>query len=1448
MNRPALLALLCALVLPACGDRPTGDRSEGIVSGQVVVSGPVSGAVVSLYALDLDTGERGELLGQSEPTGADGAFEISFGVYSGAAVLEARGAAASYVEAGSGATATFEALTTLRAVPVTWDDARGEFSLELAFEERRTNVIISPWSELAVAYAETRFDNRISTSWPKAYSDSHVLWEQHLQLPFYRVRPRSLTDAPVGPWNEEVHAGVLATGLSMYARRIADESGLSSEAFSTLAVLDVLRLDIRDSVGQFDGFAGSVPLSLGSCQQLDAQGGSVCLFDGQSLRGRLNEAVAAFLLLDARNKSGLQYGDVSQLMQGIACRPGFLQPGGVDFFPQQPCRPDSLAPQIAFEDVEDGSIESGTVRFRVVVQDDQALAGDVVFGLTGVPDVRDDSKTPLRPTLVDSTTTRRVYDVEFHSDCNDASCSGVKDGNIDITVTAQDAADNQNTESLRLIINNVGAGAISGTVTAGGRVGGVLVVAYDFTNEVLGVELGRTTADPAGFYSVEIAESPLTTSVLLVASAPGAGDVSYVEPATGVTVVWSAEDRLEAVIADWVDGTDGRIVQITPWTTIASRLAQARYANDDSSLDPSWPEAVAVVHDAFKGHFADGGPTVDIRTARPANLLNPAEAVTFTAQVRYGYAIAGLSELARRHAVASSASPTAMNTLTLTKRLVADVGGDACGTPPCRPVLNGRGITGEPVLHGAVPGSSYWTRADLAAAIVGFTEDHGLFPEGDLQPLLETISLDDNTVLYASTDPALPYDTRAPCTAGAVCGFEAPSPADQAVVRGVLSLRVTAQDDRKLKDTPSASAGLRWVLPVEIVSGLLTTGDFDEDPWVLLGELDTNLLPEGPVLIGAQATDEANNTTCDPGAPPADWTPADCPLLRTIVVDRTPPTIVISSATTLPDGDPLALGGVTGAEEITVYGMMNDANGIVSATLSVNGGPPSPMGAGVGSFETDLGLGTGVNTFTFYATDPAGNVGSTTVTFTRDAAPPVIAMASAAASAKVENEATYDVAITGSGAGTVAYSPTALTDPLNVADGVVFSKYATRYDTAARPNLPQWRWSLSDNHTAAEDVLFEVRILRGGTTVVDWTTSGHVTATGYNRRVTVSGSLHGSLANVSGTYTIQARATDGYGNVSAVTSATWTQTILAPPVRFQVGSLPSHLAGFVRYYWLDEGPMGGVGNNFSKLLRSSELPGGRVRIASWRIGNPNPQPIRVRLTDVGVSVDYAAGRILKAPVHGEATMSAGSCETTRQALSSASCYFIFAPPGAPGLESESIKSGTVANAVVGLELVSVGSGEVLATCAGCAANEYELPPGGDYYVRALADPFTFLDEQATLFRDETTRGVSWPGISGSPLANVTGVPRNELGEPGYYFRQCDKTRLVDGNLVCDGATKRELFRMLTRVKVTFPSTAATAQSRLGPTGTFQLATTTTADTAAATEGLNTVESGYSPLP
>lgn len=1388
-------SMLClsALLLSACGSgRPSTDNpTRGSISGVVYVTGPVAGAIVSAFAFDAETGELGELIADAEPTAADGSFTVELGNWDGEVLLVARGAAAAYVEPASGANAIFESATVLRAFPVQWDNAAINLHFGFERESDLMSVVISPWSELAVEYADVR-RRTFFEPYPEARDEAYRLLHQHLEHDFFAVVPRSLVDADAAAaWDERAQAGMVAAAFSYLARRIAVASSVAPSSLSSLVLLDALKSDLNASGAVLDGAGNAGIIELGNCPD-DIE---YCAMSGRTFRGGIAEAAALFLFDDDLNQSGFGVNDVRDLLERISWRQSGLFAG-----PGSPV--DGTPPIITITDLMPAEIVNGEKVFTVEVRDAFEVGEVSPLRLTRGTEqawVEGDADTLFTVTRTETPTLHRLT-VTVQSDA-------ITDGDITVEVDAYDRvtleADGEPTRrSLQVTFDNSPAGTVAGTVTLGGRVAGAEVVIYDHTVGVLGSVLGTATTDATGYYSTEVAESPGTTSLLIVARKPAAGgDASYVEMASGAIVQLSTGDEVEAVIADWVDG-ENRTVHLTPWTHIAASFARGLWVTLYDSFDFRWDDAVLDAHLLLEEHLDDGSP-VDLRRVRPADMTDASQVQTFNAEVRYGLAVAGLGELAVKHADESQATPALMNTLTLTKRLAADLGGE-----PGEPIFNGRNASGT-LAHGDVDATSYWTRIDLAVGMQQFIvtnpRDASTLVESDILTFLDHVSADENPRLYppAADAPGSLFDLTPP----GPLTWEAPTPAADTVLKGSLQLRLRARDDREL-------ASVAWATPgVTNVSLDETAGRAN---WVLTGNLSLASVVDGSYDIVATATDTAGREST---------------ATRRVVVDTTPPTVVIGTARD--GGGTVASGGWTGAAALTsIIGTVSDANG-AAAQYRWRGGAWTNLSLSGSSWSvSNLPLAGGANTLEVRATDPANNSRTVSATYHRDATPPVVDIAVPNSSAQVEDENGYVVSVADVGAGRVVYGGVGSGSEVTVTDSASFTKWADRY-TAAGPNLPEFRWTLADNRTGPASISAEYRLRRGSTTLADWVSLTGAGGAGYNRSLVVSSDLHPTVGQASGTFQLDVRATDEFGNTSAPFTLSWTQLVKNPALRVGPASSlylsPSDPRAPGYYNLGSANTNGGPTNNFANLLNGS-LPGGKLRVRVWQIDNPNSIPARVRVTpQLGAS--FKRGLIYGTPKTQDGYPPGwggnSSCAPFGfgDVLQNGTCWS-FPSPGT----TESLMNWELL--VVGLVwdwVVTRTDGETaVGPCAGCAANEREIPPHDSLLVFGRVNDLAFLDPAyADQYRNVGPVGTQLP---------VAGVDE-------ATYRHCDTRRIINGNEVCTAYSIRHAVRHITRAKVSFGGTAS-VESRAGSAGAWSTAPGTPEGQGRSDQILE-AESGYS---
>lgn len=131
--------------------------------------------------------------------------------------------------------------------------------------------------------------------------------------------------------------------------------------------------------------------------------------------------------------------------------------------------------------------------------------------------------------------------------------------------------------------------------------------------------------------------------------------------------------------------------------------------------------------------------------------------------------------------------------------------------------------------------------------------------------------------------------------------------------------------------------------------------------------------------------------------------------------DNLAPSVSVSS--------PVNAGWLTTGEP-TLTGKVSDPNGIASATVSVDGGSPVALTPdGAGNFNQTIGrLADGGHTLTVRATDPAGNVGQLTVSFSIDTLAPSVSLSLPSSTDRFTVKATLSATDVTSGVGEMQFS------------------------------------------------------------------------------------------------------------------------------------------------------------------------------------------------------------------------------------------------------------------------------------------------------------------------------------------------------------------------------------------------------------------------------------------
>jgi hypothetical protein len=300
-------------------------------------------------------------------------------------------------------------------------------------------------------------------------------------------------------------------------------------------------------------------------------------------------------------------------------------------------------------------------------------------------------------------------------------------------------------------------GVLTGTVMLGTPVAGAAVRVWRL--DLAGQRRDRgpiaeTTTDEAGRFRVELGA---TFGNLLVEAAGGqARELWATEP-----IDLDPGDRLVAVLPLYVPVAEREVV-ISPFTTVTAALAERRLVVGDESV---YHEAMQRAHALFGQHLGN----IDITDTPVHPIAEPASQLT--PRVRHGLVLGALSLLAGRMAEAAGVSVRSVNTMVLTRALVADASSEM-------PRLDGIGPEGPIELGLCQPPpdcpdcrplcrlSADTLRIDLAETLafhlVGSMADGTGLTFGDGAALADDIAAGAEPLLFGDVAPGVIRDDQGP--------------------------------------------------------------------------------------------------------------------------------------------------------------------------------------------------------------------------------------------------------------------------------------------------------------------------------------------------------------------------------------------------------------------------------------------------------------------------------------------------------------------------------------------------------------------------------------------------------------------------------------------------------------------------------------------------------------
>ena len=311
------------------------------------------------------------------------------------------------------------------------------------------------------------------------------------------------------------------------------------------------------------------------------------------------------------------------------------------------------------------------------------------------------------------------------------------------------------------------------------------------------------------------------------------------------------------------------------------------------------------------------------------------------------------------------------------------------------------------------------------------------------------------------------------------------------------------------------------------------------------GVFDTGTSVDGTYTLTVTATDAAGNSASTAVTWMQDTTPPPAPNVST------PPSLTNSRSVTLTIDD-------------------TEADAVVTCELTgPNGGTVLSGACPAGGVFDTTGHADGVYTLVVTATDPAGNITTTTVSWTRDTTPPVTPVVQAPGSPAqgrspqftvTEPESPVTWSCTATGPSTVTFSACGLTSTLNLtgaADGV-YTVSVVAIDPAGNPSLAGTAtYELDTTPPPAPVVSAPPALTKSFTTTVsigDLQTDAVLTCvlTSPGGRTVYSGlcPADGSFDTTGfsdGIYTLVVTATDSAANAST-TTVSWRRDTTPPPV------------------------------------------------------------------------------------------------------------------------------------------------------------------------------------------------------------------------------------------------------------------------------------------------------------
>jgi hypothetical protein len=402
---PGLAALVAAgAALAACADAP-GPAGSGLLSGQVVVSGPLRNARVSIDQILLQAQDEITIRAHvaDATTDDDGWFGrargVEVGELNGLFLLTASGG--SYTDLATGATIQLDPTTTLETIT------------PFALFEVRDDVLVSPVGHLIAARTRWKVSRLGDVLLAQHEAAEHMNRHFGSVVDWTHLRLGALDAAATSP-TEAVRASLVHAGLSFLAQDIATMAGASPQEVNVLALTKQLAADIGQDA--FDGNDGNAPtsgegLQVGVCAPITGcspppTGGCglgacrpLCDLYAGTPRTLLAGEVTKVIGSPAINHTGLVTGDILAVARAMADNLD------EDLFGSACIETlDRLPPTLGFRSPTpaEGSFVRGTAMLKVAAIDDLDPAPTVRF--LGHVDADGDPKNSIAIAAIDTLT------------------------------------------------------------------------------------------------------------------------------------------------------------------------------------------------------------------------------------------------------------------------------------------------------------------------------------------------------------------------------------------------------------------------------------------------------------------------------------------------------------------------------------------------------------------------------------------------------------------------------------------------------------------------------------------------------------------------------------------------------------------------------------------------------------------------------------------------------------------------------------------------------------------------------------------------------------------------------------------------------------------------------------------------------------------------------------